>query len=387
MNIEKEFKNLLSKLEIVQNDPYEKINEAIDLQINILTSLIKIEKKIKSNKEIIILNKQSIKNSDKKEYKIEKNNENNRIKEESDFLKNQLKRFREIGDSIAFLYFDKHDLKSLCWKQDAGYLSGKVGLKKELEIFQEYILQGTFCILNDITNSLRFGDITIDIEGKPQLIEVKTGIYDNQRVIRQANNLAERNKLLENDVVENFPEQNITLIKIDIPEKEKNYIQEFQDALSKIKSGEEYCITPEEGIWYFFNYKSTDYRQFDQIRKTCKKATVFFLNQYKNCDENYLPFPLVFNNSFYLNEFYNGELLIIVLIDFSVFLEKLSKHNIFLEFEDDIYYHFSFLNKGKKDNINMSKLAFNRIGREFESIDWTIASLCGAIKKATHKNT
>ena len=135
-----------------------------------------------------------------------------------------------------------------------------------------------------------------------------------------------------------------------------------------------------------FYYKTTDYRKYAQIVKKCKKAKVYFLNLYKNCEQNYIPFPIIFKNNFYLNEFYDGQLLIVVVIDFAVFLEKIGKHNIVLESEDNMYYHFSFLNKGKKDSIDMSKFAFNRIAREFESIDWTIACLRGAIQQSINKD-
>ena len=52
MNIEKEFKNLLSKLEIVQNAPCCRLTEAIKLQEDLLIALIKIEGLIKNNKKI-----------------------------------------------------------------------------------------------------------------------------------------------------------------------------------------------------------------------------------------------------------------------------------------------------------------------------------------------
>lgn len=81
-----------------------------------------------------------------------------------------MRKLRQMGDSIAFSYFNKYDLKLLCWKQSAGFISGKKGLDKELKIFKSYFESGEFAILNDITNSLRFGDITISKNGKPDII-------------------------------------------------------------------------------------------------------------------------------------------------------------------------------------------------------------------------
>lgn len=381
----KEFENMLLKFNQIQKSPLNSIKDSVALQEDLLKCLIKIENKIIKNKKLIESNKQEIKQSVDKEFKILKSNENYKIKNKNESLKKELKRFREIGDSIAFLYFGKHDLKSLCWKKDAGYISGKTGLKMELKVFHEYASQNIICILNDITNSLRFGDITICENGKPKLIEVKTNKYDNPRVIRQAKNLAERNYLLNNDFIENFPEENSTLIKISVPLKKKNYIDEFQKSLLNITENEEYFIEPEAGLWYFFNYKNNKHHIFSSKVKKLKNPKVFFLNSFKNCEENYLPFPIVFNNQFYLNEFYKGNLLIVVLLDFDIFLSKLKKYNILLESEDDLYYHFSFPNESTREVICMSKLTFSRIGREFETFDWIIKCLLKAIDNVIEK--
>lgn len=381
MNIEKEFKELLNKLETIQESPLDLIKETYELQEQLLNCLINIEEKIIHNKEVIIANKNEIKKSDYKEFKISKNEENNEIKNENEFLKKELKRFREIGDSIAFLYFNKRDLKSLCWKQDSGYISGKKGLVKELEVFHDYCSKGMICILNDITNCLRFGDITIGINGKPQLIEVKTNIYDNPRVKRQAENLSQRNYLLNNDYVKDFPNKNETLKKISVP-GEKNYINEFQTTLLRINEKDEIYIEPEKGIFYFFNYKNNKHEHFSKISKTCRNPKVYFLNAFKNIEENYLPFPILFNNNFYLNEFYKGNLLLVVLLDFDIFLSKLKKYQIILESEDDNFYYFSFPRESERQEIRMSKLAFTRIARELESMDWTIKCLLKAIENS-----
>jgi hypothetical protein len=69
---------------------------------------------------------------------------------------------RDIGDAVAFTYIDKWDIKPLCLaKEPAGFISGKEGLRLELNIFRYLKSKNKICILNDITNSIRHGDITV----------------------------------------------------------------------------------------------------------------------------------------------------------------------------------------------------------------------------------
>jgi hypothetical protein len=67
---------------------------------------------------------------------------------------------RQIGDALAFSYLDKWDIRPLAAKQPPGFLSGKKGFRKELFFVRRIFKAGRIALLNDITNCLRYGDIT-----------------------------------------------------------------------------------------------------------------------------------------------------------------------------------------------------------------------------------
>src|SRR6266481_3773758 len=99
---------------------------------------------------------------------------------------------RCFGDAIAFNGLDKYAIKATYYetatgnvKQHAGFLSGKVGFAEELRALETITNTGMPCVLTDLTNSLRYGDICILTGGDPYLIEVKTNKRLNDRGKRQ----------------------------------------------------------------------------------------------------------------------------------------------------------------------------------------------------------
>ncbi len=81
-----------------------------------------------------------------------------------------------IGDGLAWLYIDNSSLKMYASREDAGFLTGKAGLRFELRTLKLVKLQCELAILADLTSVLCYGDIiAIDLDGKKgqTIIEVK----------------------------------------------------------------------------------------------------------------------------------------------------------------------------------------------------------------------
>ena len=100
---------------------------------------------------------------------------------------------RSIGDAIAFIYGDRYDLKQLASGQDAGFITGKRGTRLERAALRMAFEWGATVVMNDLTNNLLHGDLTIfrpdlwPAGGSPfMLIEAKSGRGGNrQRAERQ----------------------------------------------------------------------------------------------------------------------------------------------------------------------------------------------------------
>lgn len=115
-----------------------------------------------------------------------------RVKRSRKRLKSWKKKWRTIKKSFLFLrslghylassIFDNWDIKPLMFKERSGNISGKHGLKMELKALKKIGELGHEAVLNDITNSINYGDITISTYGFPHVIEIKSSGNRNARV-------------------------------------------------------------------------------------------------------------------------------------------------------------------------------------------------------------
>ena len=104
--------------------------------------------------------------------------------------------WKAFGDAIAFLYCDRFALKHLYYnthdanvRQDGGFISGSTGFKQEFDTLQRLLDGGCPCVLCDLTNTIRYGDICVMVEDDPILIEVKSSGTKNRRRARQLSNM------------------------------------------------------------------------------------------------------------------------------------------------------------------------------------------------------
>jgi hypothetical protein len=110
-----------------------------------------------------------------------------------DAQKNLISCLRSVGDSIAFIYGNRWDLKQFAFKQDSGFITGKKGARLERKILRGAFGIGAAAVLNDLTHTMRHGDITAfhpDLSlhgGSPcLLIEAKSGRGGSRaRTLRQ----------------------------------------------------------------------------------------------------------------------------------------------------------------------------------------------------------
>lgn len=377
------FKDINEGLQVFLENPHEFKELAYEIQLVLLDRLIKVEEIITQNNEIIKLNKQ--KTRDKNTAPDERKDislETKRLNDVNEILKQDLKRLREIGDSIAFAYFNKHDLKSLCWKQTSGFIGGKDGLKRELEELERFFKQGNFAILNDITNSLRFGDITVEKDGKPHLVEIKTSIHSNARIRRQEKDLNERMELLHNDYVENLFGSDKKLKKMISSKPEKNYVVELEELIDIAMQKSKVAAKIEEGLTYIIIYKLDDFEFLQELIEQMNEPKVIYINSMKGLEENYIPFPNLISDSKALIEFYNGNLILMVAIEMGIIKNKLENLGYELSSSDEKGWTIKFDNNGVKETVMASNFNIARVGREFVSLDWIILSIHEVIEEA-----
>jgi hypothetical protein len=124
------------------------------------------------------------------------------LKRELYFNKMEVRALRDIADGIAWRLFDYdravlHELS----RRPTGKHINLAGLEAELQALASYFnQQDGVAVLNDLTNFLKFGDITVRREsGEFEIVEVKSGSSGGGRVTRQRQGLTELVTVLSMD--------------------------------------------------------------------------------------------------------------------------------------------------------------------------------------------
>ena len=145
--------NLLAAVHEARKSPFENINIWQNVQEELIKKLSYAEKRIRFlKKEITEINKirkTSYKRLSKDESLSEKANlKRKKLKlEEYRWL---IDIYKSIGDSIAFTFLHKLDIKPQNFKQSSGFITEKSGFTNERRMFRYTFKIGGIAILNDL---------------------------------------------------------------------------------------------------------------------------------------------------------------------------------------------------------------------------------------------
>lgn len=214
--------------------------------------------------------------------------------------------FREVGDALAFSYIEKWDIKPLVFKEVAGSLSGKKGTRLERKILRGLFASGHVALLNDITNCLRYGDITIPKDGRFIMVEVKSKRHSNRRAHRQANAISNVSNYLQTDQTQRLYGMEGEFRRLSLHSQEIHH----RDKLNKLVScalieGTAYEEV-EHGLFYVATtrFNSEIFTDISSKRKGLLLAAL--VNQIGHYA--YYPITLSLNDPLALYRFYAGEL-------------------------------------------------------------------------------
>lgn len=352
-----------------------------DFQINILDEIIALENLVREN-EAKIKEKKERKANNLQE-KIEIGNSINLMKDNIFHLKGDIIRVKEIMDALAYTLFSKFDLKNLGFGENTGYISGKKGLDKELEVLEKLLTNGRIAILNDLTNCIKCGDITEQLDDRINLIEVKTSNGKNYRIIRQENKRKEIMNYLHNDNIDNFHGKHFKRLYID---NQENYLDELNDMIDCAITENIVIEKMEDGLYYSVMYRpeKKDMEKLQDIKREVKKPIYFNLNVFKNSNDlTNNPFLNYFDDIMDYVNFVIGDLIILVIIDFAVLEERLKKEEMEVKLINEGIWKLAveFNKNGCVDEIKVSEHYFNRIGRDFLSLEYYINTIITVVKR------
>lgn len=293
--------------------------------------------------------------------------------------------FRDVGDGIAFIYLNKWDIKPLCMeKEPAGFLLGKKGRRFELKVFRSIMAKRMICIYNDITHSLRHGDITTPKFGLPLTIEVKSGrsSKNNARAQRQLTRINKILSYLVEDSTEGLYSsyEGITMYRHAMVEKERHHRRKLGlllDNAFRLKQSTTKKI--ENGLYYNVTFTKEGIER--ELKKLPKNGSwcAFFVNDFMQVKEGYYPFTLTIKNPEILLEFYEGNFLIMVFVDIDLIRQKVEDAGYKMIFEPGGDYCLRLENE--EAQLAISSHFFRRISAEFVSLDWMIQEFISRSKR------
>lgn len=381
---------LFNQVKELQSSPVRNRLLALEIQEQLLICIGNTERIIRKTRTQIKLLKNSL--SKRNNNKESSRSIKEKIKKESEKINRQKLLawiLRSIGDSIAFIYGDRWDLKNYFQKHDAGFITGKKGTRLERAILRQAYVSGATVVMNDLTNTLRHGDIALfrpdlwpDGDSPCLLFELKSGRGGNkERLERQKNAIKEIFSYLTTDVKETA-EGN--WVRVSAKEKPKHHFAALEKLGNSLVVGGWLFEEVEPGLYYLIIHT-----QFNQNISELLSSlfidvkTLFALSVYalKEQTFGYYPFPLCFNNPDLLYKFYNGEFVMFVFVDIDKVNKFLQPQKIGLALSNMPGRSLKIIS-GDKSDSNLEDLAsfvgdhmVGRLAGEFLRLDWIIENV------------
>jgi len=244
---------------------------------------------------------------------------------------------RDIGDAIAFLYIDRWDIKPLAMKEPPGNITGKRGSRLERGILRAIFRDGHRGVLNDLTGSLRYGDITIFRPfGTFVLIEAKSGNGGNkERAARQEASANAVLNYLHTDEGELFGRP---VTRRAASERMRYHVRAINRMIAEMATdgATEVMRQVEPGVFYMLLRDGYSNRVFERIFSARVEGPLLTMwaNDFKRRGEAYYPFPLAIDDPRACLAFYAGIFSIGVFIDIQK-VARLSGTGLKIEWSSD----------------------------------------------------
>lgn len=362
--------------------PSENIQKWLILQEGLLKKTIYVENRIRScKKEIKAL--RAKRQNPKKRLSKEESKEIKRLIEAIEFKIEEyrwiLLIFQSIGDGIAFTFLHKLDIKPQNFKESSGFISEKNGLVLEKKILHYSFKRGFVAILHDLTSVLKYADVTVITEDGYFPIEAKSSKMNNERIKRQMEKTNKLYKyLVEDEITGLYGDDAAIMRRVELGSQEINYLDKFSKLLDTAKAkGFDSCKF-ENGFSCLVAYDDFEVNEvLDQEieKKGFKQPYFFHLNMYKFLGYGYYPFPLSFNNAEHYWNFLEGNLNVMIFIDYSVIEEISDAYGYNVERAQMENYAFTFISQEDKADIkefSMSEHFFFRTFMEMVSLKWLL---------------
>lgn len=368
--------SLFRQLQYIALEPFAHGEKCLTLQQELVKYITSIEKKIRSRKSFSRAIRSEL--SSRRLIPLSKV-EAQCLKSKRIILENEIAEYavlltilRDVGDGLAFTYLDRFDIKPMAFKSSPGFLSGKEGGRLERKFLRHCFKEKDIAILNDLTNCLRYGDVTvIDMEDGPTIVEIKSGSRVTERGMRQIAGMQELARYFQEDTIDKLDGFQGPITRHALMSEEEHHRDKLNALIAlSVEHRKSSYEQVEEGLFYVVEVEG-DFAYPEVIRKVKGKPLVANINGYKQNNIAYYPFSLSLSNPEHIFQFYAGEFVVVVVVDSHVIDSILRDHNLQYEFLNDESWAISISGDGEGASaIHVSSHFWSRLPVEFLSLKW-----------------
>jgi hypothetical protein len=289
---------------------------------------------------------------------------------------NALRTLKIIGDTVAFAVMDAWDIKPFAFKEDPGYLSGKVGLEVELDAFRLGFRAGGIAILNDLTTCLRHGDVTFlnPATGELALFEAKSNPNNtSNRTVRQKEAADKVLAWLDTDLADGLyglPGWFVRGAAHSAPHYNTALMQQLVEKARamKVASG-----SPESGLTYVATTEFAAENVEDCLASCKGEPVVALLGASTPWPPAHRPVSLLLGSGSSLIDFLSGELVLIVVLDSGELVSGFERRGWRVAFDPEKerpveLYHSQA--PGDNPQMSIGGHMYGRLFTEALSLDW-----------------
>ena len=304
---------------------------------------------------------------------------------QADGAKAWIETLKSVGDSVAYIHADRFDLKPLAFRPSPGFLTGKSGARLERKILRGAFALGAVAVLNDLTHTLRHGDLTVfRPDGTFMLIEAKSG-RGGQRARAERQLAAARGMTgyLESD--ERHDETG-AWYRVEAPAHVSDHGARATLMAARLVPGGWVHEEVERGLHYVLIDCGLEDGQLGEVFSPLaeRRMMVIDVNQIKRERLGYTPFALTFSAADVATRFYAGDFVMSIFVDLDVVAARLRDRGLALEVTDDPERPWRItptgLPEGSTDGMSYASFHLvGRLGAEFVTLDWLIAAVAAPI--------
>ena len=290
-----------------------------------------------------------------------------------------------IGDAIAHIYIDRHDIKPMAVKESPGFLTGKSGLRLELYALRLALRRGHIAILNDLTNCLRYADLTLIFKGGIlRFVEVKdrrvpgTQYPRDERQLQNLRDMADY--VLTDKPISLYGYEDWKFHRRALRSHPVHLTREINRAIREAYTVGVVCKEVEDGLFYLvFTSLVEDSRDvmlvIERDGPPVGDAMLFRLSEVREWWPSYFPLMFSIRNPEHWLDIVFGGTSVWVLITVTKLKEAFARFNVTVEVLPPDSDWVLSLSHGQNGELGESKIGshlMHRIVTEFVSLKWFV---------------